>query len=99
VTVCAPGGYHWLPRAGENVLVMKADDVPYVMGKPMGKEELQDGEVLIRNEGAAVLWKTGDKLDLQGQVLVNGTTLEELVRQIVLGLTEAETWPLLVKDG
>lgn len=69
VEVYAPGGYHWAPRLGEQVLVLKAGESgeqPCAVGVRAGGRDLQPGEVLISAGAAAI------KLGLDGTVNVTG---------------------------
>lgn len=70
LTVYAPGGYHWVPRLGEQVLVLKAGESgeqPCAVGVYAGGQSLQPGEVLITAGAASI------KLELDGTVNVTGT--------------------------
>jgi hypothetical protein len=96
VAVCAPGGYQWRPRTGDQVLVVKAGDqreIPCLAGvcqpEIQEKEEpLEAGAVRITggsgrmdlNAKGVVL--DGKETSLKGRVTVNGERLEDLVRRI-----------------
>lgn len=85
VAVCAPGGFAWRPRVGQEVLVLKAgqeQESPYVLGTDCAAmaEGLTPGETLLGGEGASV--KVGRRVELTGQVLINGESLEELIRRV-----------------
>lgn len=96
VAVCAPGGYQWRPRTGDQVLVVKAGDqreIPCLAGvcqpEIQEKEEpLEAGAVRITGgSGRMDLNAKGVVLDgketaLKGRVTVNGERLEDLVRRI-----------------
>lgn len=81
--VYAPGGYRWRPAVGQKVLVLKADGEPCIAGAP-SEGGLEPGEVELDSNGGAKL-----KLDKQGRVnvtgtlVVGGTELTQLIRQIV----------------
>ena len=69
VTVYAPGGYHWVPGLGDEVLVLKSGEdgeQPCAVGVPVGGEVLQPGEVLITAGAGSI------KLGLDGSVAVTG---------------------------
>ena len=70
VAVYAPGGYHWVPAAGDEVLVLKAGgsgEKPCALGVPAaGEFGLKPGEVLISAGKCSV------RLGLNGQVAVTG---------------------------
>lgn len=69
LTVYAPGGYHWVPALGDEVLVLKAGERgenPCALGVSAGGQGLLPGEVLITAGTAAI------KLGLDGTVAVTG---------------------------
>lgn len=86
VPVCCPGGYTWRPAVGDEVLVLKAGsegEQPYILGVTGGAEErLNPGQVRIGSAQCGVL--CGEKLELSGEVAVNGEELESLVRRVVM---------------
>ena len=62
---------------------------PCVAGKRQGEAEtLGAGEVSISSSGAesGLLLRTDGRLELNGQVMVNGQSLNGLIRQIVLAI-------------
>lgn len=62
-----PAGYHWTPRAGDRVLVIKGEgETPCVVGVKQGGEP----ETVTLRAGS---------LDLQGSVLINGVPLEAYI--------------------
>lgn len=70
LTVYAPGGYHWVPALGDEVLVLKAGESgekPCAVGVSAGGQGLLPGEVLISAGRAAI------KLGLDGSVAVTGS--------------------------
>lgn len=70
VAVYAPGGYHWVPGLGSEVLVLKAGEngeQPCAVGVPAGGRGLEPGEVLITGGGCSI------KLGLDGRVEMSGT--------------------------
>lgn len=86
VALFSPGGYHWAPQVGEEVLVLKAGEDgerPCAVGVALPEDEtLSPGEVLIRAPGSAIrlspgslLLRTGDAsvtLTAKGEVSVKG---------------------------
>lgn len=95
VPVCCPGGYTWRPSVGDDVLVLKAGkqaEQPYILGKTQGEDDgLQPGQIRIGGIDCSILWS--DKLELAGDVSINGEGLEEMIRRVVrelLGLPEEE---------
>ena len=92
LAVYGPGGYCWKPALGDRVLVLKAGqggESPCVAGKRQGEAEtLGAGEVSISSNGAesGLLLRTDGRLELNGQVMVNGQSLNGLIRQIVLAI-------------
>lgn len=66
-----PAGYHWTPRAGDRVLVIKGEgERPCVVGVKQGGDP---DRVDIRAGTVA----------LEGELLVNGAPLEDYVRELV----------------
>lgn len=95
VPVCCPGGYAWRPGVGDDVLVLKAGnqaEQPYILGKTQREtDELQPGQIRIGGADCSILWS--DKLELTGEVYVNGEALEEMIKRVIrelLGLPEEE---------
>ena len=92
LAVYGPGGYCWKPALGDRVLVLKAGqggESPCVAGMGEGEaESLGAGEVSISSSGAesGLLLRTDGRLELNGQVMVNGQSLNGLIRQIVLAI-------------
>lgn len=88
--VYSPGGYRWTPKPGQKVLVIEGrGEVPCVAGVRQG-ESLPD-KVSVESEGDSRLVLVpgsaaleGERVDLNGQVCVNGETLEELIARIVV---------------
>lgn len=76
VTLCLPGGYHWTPRRGETVLVIKSgpDQAPCVTGQAGEDRDLPPGEVVLSvKEGTAIRLKAGGGIEITGQVAVTGS--------------------------
>lgn len=94
--IYSPGGYSWTPRVGQRVLVIQGrGEIPCVAGALQGgvpdrvsiqaKELALGGETVsvVSEQGAAV---QGERIDLNGQVYVNGETLEELIIRIAISV-------------
>lgn len=65
-----PAGYRWMPAAGDRVLVLKGEgERPCVIGVKKG------------GTPAAVALEA-EQIGLNGQVMVNGTALEDYVRAL-----------------
>lgn len=94
--VYSPGGYTWTPRADQKVLVIQGQgEIPCVVGLRQG--ETPPEKVTIETDGGGTLELdeakgtlsgesvvlSGDRIDLNGEVYVNGETLEELIIRIV----------------
>lgn len=96
LTVYGPGGYSWRPAAGEKVLVLKAGaegESPCILGTAQDGGELKSGEVQLTGGDCAV--RLGQKrLELKGELYINGRTLRELVKEIVTEMLSQEeaTW-------
>ncbi len=92
--VYAPGGYRWTPKVGQRVLVIQGKgEIPCVVGAKQdgdlpdavtveaGKMDVRGDNVeLSANSRAAV---QGERIDLNGEVYVNGETLEELIIRLI----------------
>ena len=87
VPVCCPGGVAWQPAVGETVLVLKAGsegEQPYILGMTGIKEKLLPGQVRLGSSGCGIL--CGERLELNGNVMINGESLETLVRRVAGGI-------------
>ena len=73
--VYAPGGYFWTPRRGDRVLVIK--------GGPGGAEQCvaameqagaapEQGDVALRTDGASLVLRADGRIELTGQLWING---------------------------
>jgi len=80
IRVYAPGGYHWAPARGREVLVLKAGgqgEVPCALGEPMDNAALGlgPGEVAIAAGDAMVRLSPGGTVSVTGTFTVNGTVV------------------------
>lgn len=78
VQVYAPGGYHWAPALGDEVLVLKtgeSGEKPCAVGVPADTRALQPGEVLITAGGASVKLSLDGRVDITGELYLNGVPL------------------------
>lgn len=83
LNLCAPGGFQWSPREGEQVLVLKLPDggQPCILGVVGQEASLRPGQVKLTGGNCTLL--LGDGLELTGEVRVNGENLEEMIRRVV----------------
>lgn len=75
ITVYAPGGYHWAPTLGDEVLVLKtgeSGEKPCAVGVSAGGQGLYPGEVLITAGKAAIKLGLDGKVAVSGSLTVNG---------------------------
>lgn len=75
LTVYAPGGYHWVPALGDEVLVLKAGESgekPCAVGVTSGGQGLFPGEVLITAGKASIKLGLDGKVAVSGSLTVNG---------------------------
>lgn len=92
--VYAPAGYYWTPEVNQRVLVIQGQgEIPCIVGVRQGGAapnsvgirakavSLSGLGVSVRAEGGVTI--TGGSVDLQGEVLINGTPLEDVVTEIV----------------
>ena len=77
IAVCAPGGYVWRPRVGENVLVLKTEDgaMYTAAALPEEAENIEAGDVLLRTEGAQLRLCCDGTIRISGNVCVEGALL------------------------
>lgn len=71
-----PGGYHWTPRRGDTVLVMKSgpEGSPCLLAAEDTQTELEPGEVyLSASPGVGVRLTTDGRILLEGPVRVTGS--------------------------
>lgn len=88
IGVYGPGGYSWRPTAGDKVLVLKAGaegEAPCLLGVPQEEGELKPGEVRITG-GESSIFLGQERLELEGELYLNGQTLWDVVRDIVIDL-------------
>jgi len=85
VTVYAPGGYHWRPDNGQELLVLKAGDrgeKPCALGTPQDdgslEETLAPGEVAIAAGKARLILRQNGVIEVKGILAVNGTVVGPL---------------------
>lgn len=75
VAVFAPGGYHWVPALGDEVLVLKSGqggELPCAVGVNAGGQGLEPGEVLITAGECGIRLGLDGRIRMTGTVLVNG---------------------------
>jgi len=76
IGVCAPGGYAWKPKAGDDVIVIKCDDgEAQIAGMCMDGEgdNLNGGEVCIKSDGgASAFLKNDGSIILKGDIFIDG---------------------------
>lgn len=84
--VMAPGGYRWKPKAGEQVLVLKLGqdgESACILACPEQEgDDLLPGEVELQAEGCALKLNNNGAVELRGDVWINGTRLEDMVRAV-----------------
>lgn len=88
INVYSPGGYSWRPAAGDRVLVLKTGaegEVPCLLGTPQRDTELGPGEVRLRGGESAILLGR-ERLELEGELYLNGRPLRDVIREIVKAL-------------
>lgn len=81
LAVYAPGGYHWVPGLGDEVLALKtgqAGEKPCILGVAAGETGLQPGEVLICAGENAIRLSPGGGVAVLGRFTVNGTVVGPL---------------------
>lgn len=85
--IYSPAGYSWRPKVSDTVLVVKTGedgDGTFVIGVPQESRDLATGEVCLFSQGGAEVRLTaGGEVCLRGDIVVNGQTLEAMIRRIV----------------
>ncbi len=93
----SPGGYSWTPKVGQRVLVIQGrGEIPCIVGALQGggapdRVGIQAGSLSL---GGQTVWVSagdgagiqGNRIDLKGQVYVNGERLEDLIMRIALSV-------------
>lgn len=80
VAVFTPGGYHWGPKVGDQILVLKAGEngeQPCAIGVAESKS-LSPGEILIETGDALLRITPGGSIAVTGTFTVNGTVVGPL---------------------
>ena len=82
----APGGYFWVPGAGQSMIVLKGEgNEVYCMDRQVTSipENLEEGEVYITSNGNASIRLKNDgtigingDIHVTGRVFVNGTEID-----------------------
>ncbi|MEI3276440.1 MAG: hypothetical protein V8R57_01705 [Evtepia sp.] len=84
VALCLPGGYHWTPKRGDTVLVVKggAEGAPCIVGTPAG-QKVPAGEVFLSVKNGVGIRLTADgriclmgPVEIAGSLSVNGKEME-----------------------
>lgn len=79
VTVFAPGGMCWLPKRGQEILVIKAgesgEEGCCLGTEAEAPEGMEPGELCLRTEKAALWLKNDGRILLEGKVFVNGEAI------------------------
>lgn len=86
VTTTLPGGYHWRPKQGDAVLVVKSGEegaASIVGTKQTAPAILAPGEVFLSINGTSgVHLKADGTVHLQGEIYVNGIPLSHLTQEV-----------------
>lgn len=88
LSVYSPGGYSWRPTAGDKVLVLKAGaegEAPCILGTIQDGGDLKPGEVRLKG-GESSVFLGQNRLELTGDLYINGCTLNQMVAGIVASL-------------
>ena len=100
--VYAPAGYRWTPEVNQRVLVIQGQgEIPCVVGVRQDSAQprsvgisakavdVSGQNVSVQAGSSAVV--AGQSVELRGQVLVNGTPLEDLIARIATARLEGGT--------
>ena len=93
--VYAPAGYRWTPRVGQRVLVIQGEgEIPCVVGQRQGEDipdrvaiqarqlDVEGAQTELRGTECAAL--RGGRVELDGEVYVNGETLEAYITRLII---------------
>ena len=84
LNVYGPGGYSWRPTAGDKVLVLNAGaegEIPCILGTAQAGDGLKPGEVRLSGGESSI--RLGQRLELGGELYLNGSSLYDVIRDIV----------------
>lgn len=88
ISVYSPGGYCWVPKSGQQVMVLKTgqeQESACIIGAGQKAEGLRAGEVKLYSEhGAQISLKNDGKVEIMGDIWVNGERLEAYIERISL---------------
>ena len=91
--VYAPAGYRWTPEVEQRVLVIQGQgEIPCIVGVRQGSVQPQSAGIAAKAvdvSGQDITVQAGNRVtvagqsvELRGQVLINGKSLEDLIAQI-----------------
>lgn len=81
LNVCTPGGVGWKPRQGDQVLVLKDGANAWILGVMEEAQAPEPGQLLLSGTDCSVL--LGERMEIRGEVDLNGQSLEDYIRGIV----------------
>lgn len=95
--VYSPAGYRWTPKVGQRVLVIQGQgEIPCVVGARQGdgrpdQVAIEAKELTVRGDVVSVSGQSGASVNgetvaLNGEIYVNGQTLEEYIIAIIARL-------------
>lgn len=71
----SPGGYVWVPNAGEQVLVLR-DGTACILGRAQPTQEgLSPGDVMLYAGGGSIVLRSDGRIELTGRIFLNGTEI------------------------
>lgn len=93
--VYAPAGYRWTPRVGRRVLVIQGQgEIPCVVGERQDgdipdRADIQAGQLTLEGERVKVDGRDsaalrGRRVELEGEIYVNGETLEAYITRLII---------------
>ena len=76
--VYAPAGYRWTPEVDQRVLVIQGQgEIPCIVGVRQDGAQPQSVDICARAVSVS-----GETVELRGEVLINGTPLEDLIARV-----------------
>lgn len=100
LTVSSPGGYHWKPGVGEQVLVVNSnqgDKMVHIIASEREEEPdrleplpvLDPGDVCVTSDGLGRIHLTNNQVRIQGNIYINELHIYEFVTEIIKDYLES----------
>ncbi len=76
--IVAPGGIGYIPKPGEDAVMLTNDNEQLCLGVRMLKNdfEIEPGELVLYAGAASIILRKSGKIEINGEVYLNGERLE-----------------------